>query len=146
VKQLQIIFTISWVLLGCGNPGSGYKEIPPEEVIRRHIQFLNEKNVDAAESCLVKDRRNQIDWQFDFQKSIRLISLTEETNPDVAKSYMETGRGSITHPAKLKVFLVEIQREYNSEAFYFEADRDKWHYFVVRQTEESPWLIDDWGV
>jgi hypothetical protein len=138
-------FIICTVIIGCGK-SSGYKEILPDEVIRRHVQFLDEKNVDAAESCLVKERRNQIDWQLDHKKHIRILSLQEEKNDAVAKSYMETGRGSITHPYQLKVFKVALETEYTSGTFLFDTDKDNWYYFVVKKTEESPWLIDDWGV
>jgi hypothetical protein len=132
-------------MVGCGSSGStGYREIPPDEVIRRHIQFLNEKNKDAAESCMVKERRNQIDWQFDSQKSIRIIDMKEEKDSAFVYSYMKTGRGSITHPAKVSVYKVSLERQFNE--YTGMEDINFWHYFVVKQTEDSPWLIDDWGI
>ncbi len=119
--------------------------LAPDEVIRRHIQALNEKDQPNAEAYLVKDRRKIINWQFGSQKSIRLLSLVEINDETFVKSYMETGRGSITHPEQVKVFKVEIKKEYTSSSIITE-DNNIWYYYVIKQTNTSPWLIDDWGI
>lgn len=121
------------------------QRIEPDEVIRRHIQALNEKNRKNAEMYLVKDRRNIMNWQFESQKSIRLISITSINDPEFINNYTSTGRGSISHPADVRVFKVELIKEYDSTSI-ITKDVNIWYYYVIKQTASSPWLIDDWGI
>lgn len=145
MKSLRYLVIIhSFLFIGC-SPIEPPKSIEPDEVIRRHIQALNEKNQRNAEMYLVKDRRNIMNWQFDSQKSIRLASITPVNDPELVKNYHETGRGSISHPADVRVFKVELIKEYDSTSI-ITKDVNIWYYYVIKPTDSSPWLIDDWGI
>ncbi len=145
VISITLLFVIA--ITGCGKFKAGTNEIPPDEVIRRHFLLLNEKNVDGAESCIVPDRRNQINWDLESVEYRKLISLHEDTNEAVLKSYMETGRGTLINSFSVKVFQVVFEVKCKEKQCSGLTDGEyTWNYFLVKQTEESPWLIDDWGI
>ena len=136
------------LISGCENSKTSLpKEILPDEVIRRHIQLLNEKNIDGAESCMIDNTRNKINWDIASLIYIKLISIEQETNKALSESYMKTGRGSIVKPFELKVYNVTIDKKY-TQATIESTDNgiNIWHYFVIKQNKDSPWLIDDWGI
>jgi len=145
MKQALYSIVVWGLVLSSCLQGGANKNISADEVIRRHIQALNEKNKLNAELYLVKDKRNIIDWQFQSQKSIHLISITPITNEALITSYMETGRGSISHPQEIKVYKVELKKVFEP-GYMLTEDTNVWNYYVVKQTSSSPWLIDDWGI
>ena len=135
-------------LIGCGfSKSTKPKELSPDEVIRRHFLLLNQKNQEGAELCMIPERRNEILWDLDLQYHRKLISVVQDNKEDVLYSYLKTGRGSKIKPYAIKIYKVKFDLKYDMESISSnENGINTWYYYVVKQTKDSPWLIDDWGI
>lgn len=101
-----------------------------EQVVREYFKNWNDKNLAKLENTLTSYRKG-ITWEFDKLEYVKLISIKEKklTGPDNKKEFEV-------------VFDIKFKDGYGSG---FNDGRYRWNYMLVKNTETSRWLINDWG-
>lgn len=83
--------------------------------------------------------------ELDNLDSIKIVNINEGIRND----YLRNGRGSInnTTSENLKVYKVDYEVKYKRDGIEPHVSGTyEWWYFLIRENENSPWLIDDFGV
>ncbi|UOO38077.1 DUF4829 domain-containing protein [Oscillospiraceae bacterium CM] len=120
------------------------------QVVEDHFKFLEQKDQEGVLSTLADwYKQSNIDFKFENQESIKVISIDLETDTKYAATYLKNGRGTVTGVSTLdlRVFRVIYDVEYKDDSIgVMPSGRYTWRFFVIRQNEQGPWLIDDYGV
>ncbi|MBN2557353.1 MAG: DUF4829 domain-containing protein [Clostridia bacterium] len=132
------------------NSGQVEYRDPAARVIELHFGYLNMEDSEKLLGTLTSRwSENPVDWGFESRKSIKIVSISEVTDEVIREAYLVGGMGSIngTSGDNLKVYYVCFEAVYSTG---FEgSDRtetEAWWYYVIRDNEESDWLIDDFGL
>ncbi len=122
--------------------------LSPKDVIKKYFEYFNNKDADGYNSTFVSSRRCQNDI-FAF-KNLEYVKLKNITDADeiILDRYMSYGNGSVNNVKveNVKVYKVDFETKYSKETPP-NANGKLWDYFfLIKETDESPWLIDDVGV
>ncbi|WP_238881704.1 DUF4829 domain-containing protein [Clostridium sp. YIM B02551] len=128
---------------------SNKKSLDPKQVVENYFKYRNEKNKKEILKTLTKwhDAPNTV-WNFENLYSIKIEDIKEENSENVRKGYLQNGRGSVNNTTEnnLKVYKVKYEVKYLKDGV---GPQDSgvydWWFFVIRENENSPWLIDDMG-
>lgn len=149
MKILTLLIITLAILVGCSFNNEKTKEASPKEVVENYFQYYNDKDEEKLSSTLTQ-WHNELDmeWNFDNLESIKLLSISEEKDEMKVEDYLTNGRGSVNGVAKenVKVFKVKYKVKYKEDGKgpIDSGTYEQW-YFVIRESEKSPWLIDDFG-
>lgn len=143
----MILIILLSLLAGCAqHTVHKTNELTAEQVVREHFHWRNAKNVSRVEETLTQTRRG-IMWDFDKLEYLTLLSIEEDQSEIMKNGYMTSGRGSLLKPSAVKVFKVEYEVKYKGGyGSGQESGRYTWYYILIKEKEDSSWLIDDWGV
>ncbi|MGL5346933.1 MAG: DUF4829 domain-containing protein [Peptostreptococcaceae bacterium] len=110
-------------------------------VICNYFDYRNNKDINSLSSLLVnQDIPNSLESEINDTQKISLISITEEKNDSIKKAYLRNDIQSSTK--NVKVFKVSYEIQYKSkELSYKDGIYNSW-YFLIRENENSNWLID----
>ncbi len=115
-----------------------------EQVVRDHFRWQNERDLTRLQRTVTPDRRS-IAWDLGNLQYVRITSIAADNS--AVQGYMTNGRGSVKHPAAVKAFKVVYEVRYLDDSKAAQRNGTyTWWYFVTKETQFSPWLIDDWGV
>jgi hypothetical protein len=139
MKRLSIIWLLCLLvvlLTSCSlQTSTDNSNISAEQVVKDHFKWRNEKNLAKLEETLTEKRKG-IQWNLDNLEYVKLLEIIEVTN-------------SITNPKpkeNTKVFKVKYEIKFKEEKGPQNSGTYEWYYFVVKEQQNSPWLVDDWGV
>lgn len=123
---------------------------PAQTVVEKYFLYKNEKNKDKLLTTLTEHyNAPNVAWGFENLNSIKIIDIQEEKSDSVRKGYLNNGRGRVhgTIEKNLKVYKVRYEVKYKRDGVGpQDSGTYDWWYFVIRKDENSPWLIDDFGV
>jgi PBP1b-binding outer membrane lipoprotein LpoB len=121
-----------------------------QTVVEKHFQYNNEKNKTKLLTTLTEHwNAPNVDWGFENLNNIKIVTIEEEKSDTVRRRYLNNGRGSIygTAEENLKVYKAKYEVKYKKDGIGPQnSGTYVWWYFVIRKDENSPWLIDDYGV
>ncbi|MBL4931863.1 DUF4829 domain-containing protein [Clostridium paridis] len=125
------------------------KSLDSKQVVENYFKYRNEKNKKEILKTLTKwhDAPNVV-WGFENLDNIKIVDIKEENSKDVRNGYLQNGRGSVNNTTEnnLKVYKVKYEVKYLKDGV---GPQDSgvydWWFFVIRENENSPWLIDDMG-
>lgn len=109
--------------------------ISAEQAVKDHFKWRNEKNLAKLEETLTEKRKG-IQWNLDNLEYVKLLEIIEVTNSITNSKPKEN----------TKVFKVKYEIKFKEEKEPQNSGTYEWYYFVVKEQQNSPWLIDDWGV
>lgn len=152
IKIVTLFIITLTILVGCSFNNENTKEYSPEEVIENHFEYYNDKNEEKLLSTLTEwYHEPNMEWDFSNLESIKLLNFEEEQDEKQLNTYLTNGRGSINGVSKenVKVFKVKYEVKYKVDGKDGGGPMDsgiyeQW-YFVIRENEKSPWLIDSFG-
>jgi len=146
---LLITIALSIGLIACNSSTQDSLNDDSKSVVENHFIYENEKNKDKLLTTLTNHyKQGNTDWGFDNLDSIKIVNINEELNEGIRDSYLRDGRGSInnTTPENLKVYKVDYEIKYKRDGIGpQDSGTYEWWYFLIREDENSPWLIDDFG-
>lgn len=145
-KPLLFLIILSLLLaVGCSSKQTG-KEHDAKQVVTNFFKWYSEKNLDKMESLMLKQRKGIV-WQLDKLEYVKLLKIEVDTAERSKKNYLTTGGGSLLKPYDVVIFNTEFDIKFNG-GFAAGMDDGKygWNYIVVKEKENSPWLIADWGM
>ncbi len=154
-KTVSIMIVIVLLILtGCSKSGkqaadSKKQPLQPRQVIENYFKYYNEKNREGVLSTQT-EVNNTPNTEFGFEnlKYIRLISMSEDTNPGQKEAYMKYGRGSINGVKEENVLIYKVKYDvkYKKDGVGPEDSGmyTKW-VTIIRKDKNSPWLIDEIG-
>jgi hypothetical protein len=118
----------------------------PKQVVLDFFKYYEEKNVSKMESLLTKGKRG-ITWELNKMKYVKLLKVEEDKTGARKNGFMSSGLGSVLKPADVKVFRVTFEIKFDGGfGSGMEDGKYDWLYFLIKEKEDSPWLIADWGV
>lgn len=153
IKFISLFVVTLIILIGCSTKTDdkiNSDNNSPQVVVENYFKYYNEKNKDGVISTLTgwHDAPNVV-WDFDNLESIRILNIEEEKNEDILNGYLMDGRGSVNGASKenVKIYKVNYEVKYKTDGVGPQASGTyEWWYFLIREDENSPWLIDDMGV
>lgn len=118
----------------------------PRQVIEEHFMWQNKKSISKTEELLT-ERRRGIGWNFDNLKYIKLLTVSSEKRENWVKHCRKWAERDGLSPENAMILLVEFEVKFvNDLHSCYPSGKYKWHYYLIRKNENSPWLIDDWAV
>lgn len=146
---LVLILILALIPMSCSKNKED-SNIDPQTVVENYFKYCNEKDKDKVLTTLTKryDTPNMV-WGFDNLEYQKIISIVEEQDSNFAKGYLSNGNGSVngTKAENLKVFKIEYEVKYKQDGIGpQDSGKYMWWFYVIREDEKSPWLIDDMGV
>ena len=120
----------------------------PEQVVKNYFKFYNEKNKEKLLTTLTDwHKAPNVVWGFDNLKYIKVIKIEDDTKAQ-RDAYMHYGRGKINgvKEENVRVYKVDYEVKYKKDGVGPEdsGKYTKW-YTVIKENDNSPWLIDDGG-
>lgn len=148
---IAIITIIS--LIGCSkvsNKTINTEDDSPKKVIENYFKYKNEKNKDKLLTTLT-DKYNSpnVFWGFENLDSTKIISVEEEKDEKLKESYLVNGSGRVNGATKnnIKIYKVKYDVKYKKDGVGpQDSGTYDWWFFLIREDENSQWLIDDMGV
>lgn len=146
---LLITIALSIGLMACNSSTQDSLE-DSKSVVENHFIYQNEKNKDKLLTTLTNHyKQGNTDWELDNLGSIKIVNINEELNEGIRNNYLRNVRGSINNitSKNLKVYKVDYEVKYKRDGIGpQDSGTYEWWYFLIRENENSPWLIDDFGV
>ncbi len=132
-------------LAACDEGDTEEQALQPEAVVREYYHGLSNQDLEALKALQVERRPALIYRQVvEGLKKAELISIKE--NEEEKEAFIQSERGQYYKPENIRVFEVEAEFDYQQYAsLYYQRGKQKRVYFVVREKEDSPWLIDEIG-
>ena len=143
-KSLRIVILLSILVVFVTWLNKGEDQTisrsPAEKVVRAFFESL--KNNDKLRIDSYVTHGNKGVWSRHETKYVKVLSIKED---DLAKkSYLKYGRGEILKPFDVKAFsiffLMSCDDPSMDNIWY------DWHFTVIKERKDSPWLIDAWGM
>lgn len=155
MKKIAVfILFLVFILSGCSTAktqaaDSKNQQLQPKQVIDNYFKYYNEKNREGVLSTRTEvNKAPNVVFGFENLKYIKLISMSEDTNPKQKEAYMKYGRGSINGVKEENVIIYKVKYDvkYKKDGI---GPQDsgiyiKW-FTIIRKDKNSPWLIDDIG-
>jgi hypothetical protein len=143
-----ILFCI--LLVGCSSRTTTKQNIKvdlstPEGVIDAHFKYADAKDSDKSLSLFTNREKKLIaGGDLNDIKSIKVKSITEETDPKIREGYSKGGPGKEAgvKDENFKIFRVSFDQK---EKYQFKAKNYISWFTIVRKDANSPWLIDEIG-
>ncbi len=155
-RNISIIIGMAIILILCVISLKYYKDISAkkghdndlakaEDVIKEHFKWWNEKNINKLNNTMTKDLSN-ISWNLQNTDYVKLINIKEELSGNIKDGYMNNGKGKYIKPKDVKVFAVQYEiklKDDNKGALT--SGKHEQYYILIKQDENSPWLINEMG-
>lgn len=153
-KIIVLLLFLVIVFSGCSKvktqvTDSQKQQLQPNQVIDNYFRYYNEKNREGV--LLTQTEVNNVpNTIFDFEnlKYIKLISMSEDTNPKQKEAYMKYGRGSINGVKEENVIIYKVKYDVKYKKNEIGPQDSgiyiKW-FTIIRKDNNSPLLIDDIG-
>lgn len=127
--------------------GLGEKELlTPKQVIEEYFRWKNAKDIEKANEMLTERKRGS-EWLPENLQYIKVISISSEQKDFWLKRSKEWAQRNELEPENVQIFLVEFEVKFvNDRLSSYDSGKHKWHFYMVRKNENSPWLIDEWAV
>ena len=78
---------------------------------------------------------------------LRINDISLNNSKIAKEAYLTHGRGEITKPYKVIIFDVDFELKRKPNGIEpDESIKDIWKYILIKQKENDPWKIDDYGV
>ena len=152
-KPLVILGLISlfvFTLMSCGIesvPINANNSLQPKQVIENYFKFYNEKNRQGLSTTLTKwhDQSN-VDFGLDNLIFIKLVSIGNNDMTTV-NAYLGCGRGSVNgvEPNNVVAYKVIYVSLYSKWASPWPSGIQTEYYTLIKESDNTPWLIDDMG-
>jgi len=132
ISLLLIAFLLIGFLGGCiSNNRVNSTNISAEQVIKEHFRYWNDKNIAELEKTMTQERKG-ISWELNKLEYVKLISIKEK---------------KLIEQKNRKEFEVEFEVKFkNGSGSGLSDGKYTWSYMLKKETENSTWLIYDWGV
>ncbi len=142
---LFVIFSVFLVTSGCSQGVEGQANLSAKETITKFFEYRNDKDLVKMEQ-LLSDNRHGISWQLENLNSIEILSIEEDTTGKAKEDFIAYGFGKNFEKSNISVFQIEFEVDYQGG---FGSGLDNgvhtWWYYLTRDSESSPWKIEDWG-
>jgi hypothetical protein len=116
-----------------------------ETVIKDHFKWWNEKNINKLNNTVTRDLTG-ISWGFENIDYVKLININEELSSNVRDGYIKNGKGKYIQPKDVKVFTVQYEIKLkDSNKGPTPSGKHEKYYIVIKQDENSTWLINEMG-
>jgi hypothetical protein len=116
-----------------------------KQVVLDFFKYYEQKDVTKMESLLIKGKKG-ISWELNKMDYVKLLKVEEDKTDVMKNGFMSNGLGSVMHPVEVKVYKVTFEIKFDGGSGSGMTDgKYDWSYFVIKEKENSPWLIADWG-
>lgn len=116
-----------------------------ENVVKEHFKWWNEKNINKLNTTMTEGNKS-ISWNLENIDYVKIISIKEDLSSNVKKGYMENGNGKYLKPQEVKVFAVQYEIKLKDDnKGPISSGKHIQYYIVIKQSKNSPWLIDEIG-
>ena len=112
-------------------------DLSPEEVVINYFKYRNEKNLNLLKATVI-DRHKRTNWELNTLDRVEILSIEEVVEGIVLSDY------HAEEAYDFKLFEVEYEISFKKETTQ-RSGVHVWRYSVIKETEDSPWLIDYWG-
>ncbi|WP_161568160.1 DUF4829 domain-containing protein [Anaerobacillus alkaliphilus] len=145
VLLLLVILSGFFITTGCSQEVEGQVSLSPKETVTKFFEYRNDKDLEKMEQ-LLSDDRHGVSWQLESLNSIQILSIEEDTTGKMKEDFIAYGLGKNFEKSNISVFKVEFEVDYQG-GFGSGLDNGvhSWWYYLTRDSESSPWKIDDWG-
>jgi hypothetical protein len=112
----------------------------PEETIQAYFEALDSGRLSSIPPLLSTQRRQNMPDDYDNIQTARLISIDATRETIHATEYLKN------HPdlCEVRIYWVEFVLTFH-EVISMRSGQHSWNYVLVKETEDGPWLIADWG-
>ena len=135
------ILIIILCLIGCG--GGVAQDNSPRGIVDSFFTYGKDGDSEGMKRIMTM-AKNNVTWGFDNLKSLSVYSIKDCTERK-AEGYMSHGRGRVTRPYDVKVYCTEFKISFHEEISMSNGVH-KWGIYLIRETPQGAWLIDDWGI
>ncbi|NBG89476.1 DUF4829 domain-containing protein [Isachenkonia alkalipeptolytica] len=138
---LGIVAVVVIVALSAYN-GMEEETSDAEAVIQEYHQGLLDRDVNALQGLQVNRGENTInDQMWDGLNNVEVLSIQEDQ--EAKDWYIGQRQGEDEDPENILAFEVQANFDYeNYASLYYMSGVQKRMYFLVREKENSPWLIE----
>lgn len=141
---MTLIVSILTLVTGCNQDGSS-GELEAKELLEEFFSAHNDKDIEQMNRFLTKDRQS-IQWEIDKLNYIKIIEIYEDDDGEISESYLTYGRGQEINPFEVQSYRVKFEIDFEGGfGSGLTNGVHEWNYTLIKETEESKWLIDDWG-
>jgi hypothetical protein len=126
--------------------------IPPAEVVGQHFEAMKTNNMDAWLSTMTEEKREGFTDPdlFKYLKSLEINQIYELHGDELEDRLKRILNGEKAKELKLSadniaIFHVNFTVESDTTKSPFNGTFE-WTYTLLRENNDSPWLIQDWGV
>lgn len=120
-------------------------ESDPKQVVLNFFKYYENKDISKMENLLIKGKRG-ISWELNKMEYVKLLKVEEDKTDVLKNGFMSNGLGSVIKPVDVKVFRVTFDIKFDGGSGSGMTDgKYDWSYFLIKEKEDSPWLIADWG-
>lgn len=117
------------------------QQLTAEETVKFYFDKMQKKDLSGMES-VIADRMKGRNFELEKLKSVNLLECKEELNEDNIM-YEDAW---FPNPYEIKMFNVVFTIEYeDGYGGGFDNDEYIWQYYLVKESEESDWVIVMWG-
>jgi hypothetical protein len=84
-------------------------------------------------------------WEFEKIKYVKLLSKSDctESKKDL---YLNYGNGKIKKPFDISIYCVKFEFRYkDGQCGAMNNGIHEWNFTIIKEGNDSEWLIDDWG-
>ncbi len=119
------------------------KSAEAKEVVKNYFTAYAKMDVEAANEFCTDHWKDKLPFSL---KSFKLISIDEDIDGRGRQGYLLGGRGKITFPNDVICFEVTYNIQFEKENLETEpsGEKKKW-VNLIKETETSPWKIDEIG-
>ena len=148
---LAAVLTAAVLFCGCSSRAT-LPQLPsdakPEEVVARFLEALQEKDEAAKKAVLTVEKQNLAPEP--YIHGIEIHELYERLDEDaqqwkekiVTQSEKAISMGIKTE--QIAIVYADFTVEADSLKTFLGGDY-QWHFILLREAEDAPWLIQDWG-
>ena len=140
ILALVCVILIPLIYLSLNNKQEEYPnpmDLSAEEVVINHFKYKNEKKLNLLKTTVV-DKYKRTDWELNTLDYVEILSINEVVEDIIPSDYHAEGAYDF------KLFEIEYEINFKKETTQTSGVY-VWAYHVIKETEDSPWLITDWG-
>lgn len=137
-NKYRSVFLLIFILCGCSTAVS--KRLSAGETVQYYFEQFNQKNQKQME-LVVNEEQRGVGYDLDNLIAVKLISMEEEKDAVDFNSAWYDGQ-----PEEIAMVRVTFDIEYkNGGGAGFDNGSYQWNYYLVKENEDSDWVIVMWG-
>lgn len=114
--------------------------LSPEEVLQKHFFFKQNKDEHLLK-LTIAEKRSQTDFMLNNLLSLKILSIDEKGYDTIAQQYLSKNNSCFNATSFDVQFEVKYKKPLTMDDGIY-----TWRYVLIKEQQNSPWIIYNWGV